>query len=221
MNFSMTKNISIGIIEDNEKLLNNYSEFFQLQDNYTLSFGFPSVDDFLRNFDKKEHIQPDIILLDINLPGTSGIDGIKILKEYFPKAIIVMLTAYSSNSHIITALENGASGYLVKGMSLHDIKSSLANYENDGSAISPNVAKKLIEHFNHTKKQEEIILKVLTGREKDITKCIVNGLSHKETAEQLNIKASTVNHHLKNIYIKLGVNTKTALIAKVMNNKTV
>jgi DNA-binding NarL/FixJ family response regulator len=207
---------NIGLIEDNAELLKNYIEYFQYQDDYQICFSFSSINDFIEQ-QNTITIIPEIILLDINMPGISGIEGIAYLKKKFPKATIVMLTAYERKEFIHKALEHGANGYLIKGTSLNEIKKSLESYKNDGSAISPQVAKQLIEIFKASKESKEKKIKLLTNREKDVAKCIADGLTLKETAANLGVEYSTVNHHLKNIYIKLQVNSKGALIKKILS----
>jgi DNA-binding NarL/FixJ family response regulator len=209
----MTK---IALIEDNDELLKNYIEYFQYQDDYQICFSFSSINNFLENQNKIE-LTPEIILLDINMPGISGIDGITYLKKKFPEVTIVMLTAYERKEFIQKALKHGANGYLIKGTPLSEIKRSLESYKNNGSAISPQVAKQLIEIFKTTQESKEKKILLLTNREKDVAKWIADGLTLKETALKLGIEYSTVNHHLKNIYVKLQVKSKGALIKQILS----
>ncbi len=211
-----SKIIKIGIIEDNELLLSNYSDYFECQEGYVISFAFESMTVFKNSIKKKTIFNPDIILLDINLPEMSGIDAIPILKTHFPKVIIVMLTAYNSSENIIKSIQNGALGYLIKGMPLNEIKLALENYKKGGSATTPYVTKKLMEHINSISKNKEQLMMQLTLREKEVVKCLTEGLSYKDSASKLGVKPTTVNQHLKNIYVKLGVNSKTELIAKIL-----
>lgn len=207
---------NIGLIEDNPELLKNYTEYFLYQDDYHVCFSFSSIDDFLKN-QHSVQVSPKIILLDINMPGITGIEGIPYLKKKYPEVIVVMLTAYGRKEFIYKALEYGASGYLIKGISLNEIKKAIESYNSDGSAVSPQVAKELIEAFRLSKEVKELKTKLLTKREKDVAKCIANGLSIKEAASRLGIQYSTVNHHLKNIYVKLEVKTKGALMKKILS----
>lgn len=210
-------NIRLGVIEDNEKLRNNYVDYFSLFSNYLIIFSFGNLDQFLRKNNPITIRAPDIILLDINLPGKSGVDGIPFLKKLYPNVIIIMLTAYDDSEILIKAIENGASGYLVKGISLHQLKIYIENYITTGSAITPNVAVKLFEHINKISNKKTTILESLTNREKEIAACIVDGLSHKEIGTKLKIQPSTVNHHLKSVFIKLNVNSKLELASKINN----
>jgi len=213
--------IKIGIIEDNSRLRNNYSEFFQLQDEYILSFAFESINAFKENFDPKSGIVPDIILLDINLPGIGGIDGIELFKSLFPNTSIIMLSAYSDKEHVISAIEKGASGYLLKGMSLFEIKSTIDNYYTGGAAVSPTITRTIIDHMSGVAGKRETLQNDLTIREKEIVRCLTDGLSYKETGTRLGITTNTVNQHLKNIYIKLEVKSKAELISKVFKSRLI
>jgi DNA-binding NarL/FixJ family response regulator len=208
----------IGIIEDSDKLLQNYITFFDAQENYEVCWAFSSIDEFILG-SKKKLTKPKIILLDLNLPGISGIEGIKILKKYFPKANIVILSAFSNSNQIIQAFGKGAEGYLVKGAPMTEIKRLLDNYhQGDGYAISPIVAKKIIDSSFKNIKDKEAMLSFLTRREKEITRLIVNGLTYKEVGEILFIQPTTVNHHLKKIYAKMGVSRKADLVNKIFRN---
>ena len=209
--------INIGLIEDNIELLKNYTEYFLYQDDYEISFSYSSINEFLENQDNI-NISPRIILLDINMPGISGIDGIYHLKKKFPEVIIVVLSAYSQREYTLKALEYGANGYLIKGVALSEIKKSLDNYNKQGFSISPEVAKQLIEDFRKTKVLKNVVLLLLTKREKEVVKYIVDGLTQQQTAIQLGIKFHTVNHHLKSVYVKLNVKNRSSLIKKVISN---
>ena len=209
--------IRIGIIEDNDLLLQNYTDFFDCQENYEVSFGFESILNLQKTIKTQKIPNPDIILLDINLPGITGIEGISILKSYFPRVKIVMLTAYSDSDSIIKSIENGASGYLEKGISLQEIKSSLETHQKGGSATTPLVVKKLIDHINNISKNKEEILAKLTKREKEVVQSLIEGLSYKDAALSLNVSSSTINQHLKKIYIKLGIKSKSELMSKILH----
>jgi DNA-binding NarL/FixJ family response regulator len=209
-------NIRLGIVEDNEKLRNNYFEFFSLFANYNLTFVLESLNELKLQKKDLNLLIPHVILLDINLPGISGIDGIKILKNLYPDVIIIMLTAYDNEERIINAIENGASGYLLKGISLYQIKLYIDNYKTIGTAITPTIAGKLFEHIQTTKKKKSAVLQILTAREKEIVDGITDGLSDKEIGLRFQIKLNTVNAHLKKIYIKFNVKSRLELISRVL-----
>lgn len=215
----MNKYIRIGLIEDNRKLLQSYVEFFEMQEDYLLSFAFESIHTFQSGFNPAIHSQPDIILLDIHLPQISGLDGIRVLRERLPASRIIMLTAYDDKTNVISALKNGAAGYLIKGMSLFEMKAMLDNYARVKTpALSSRVTSIMIDHFNGSKSAQSLILEGLTKREKDIVNCLADGATYKECAQQLGITSHTVNEHCKNIYMKLNIGSKAELISIVLRN---
>ena len=207
---------AIGIIEDDTTLLNNYSNYFKMQADYLLSFAYESMEAFKVSFSEETVMRPDIILLDINLPGISGIDGIKILKEYFRESTIIMLTAYEDEKTVLAALKNGASGYLVKSMSLFQVNEILHSIYAGGVPLAPSVAQTLIRYLNTTSEKENPSLNLLTQREKEIVECLTDGLTYKESANRMGITAHTVNQHLKKVYLKLNVNSKAELVSKLL-----
>lgn len=207
---------AIGIIEDDETLLNNYSSYFKMQPGYLLSFAYESIGSFQASFSEETGIQPDIILLDINLPGISGIEGIKMLKGFFPETIIIMLTAYEDEKTILSALRKGASGYLIKSMSLFQVNETLQSIFSGGVPLTPSVTQTLIRHLNASGEKENPSLAALTQREKEIVDCLTDGLTYKEAASRMGITAHTVNQHLKKVYVKLNVNSKAELVSKLL-----
>lgn len=209
------KTTKIGIIEDHEFLLNNYKNYFDLQDDYQVSFAFNSLLTF-ENRKKENILNTDIILLDIGLPVVSGIDAISILKRYYPKVIIVMLTSHKDTENIIKSVQHGALGYLIKGMPLNEIKSALEMYKLGGAATSPFVVKKMFEYIGLLHKKKSHVLDTLTAREKEVAQCLIDGLSYKDAASKLGLKVTTVNQHLKNIYIKFNVNSKAQFVSSIL-----
>lgn len=211
--------LAIGIIEDDEVLLDNYSHYFSMQPGYLLSFAYPSILVFQASFSPEKNMQPDIVLLDIKLPDISGIDGIRILRPYFPQAAIIMLTAYEDEKTIISALKNGANGYLVKSLSLFKIHEILQELAEGGTTLASSVERTLIQHMNAVGEEEPIMLAELTRREKEIVHCITDGLTYKEAGLRLGITSHTVNQHLKKVYSKLNVNSKAELVSKLLKNR--
>ncbi len=207
---------AIGIIEDDKTLLHNYTSYFKMQPEYLLSFAFESMGAFKGSFSANKFMEPDIILLDINLPGISGIDGIKILKAHFPKAIIIMLTAYEDEKTILSALQKGASGYLLKSMSLFQLNEVLQNIHLGAVPLAPSVTQTIIRHLNASDKEGNVSLSILTPREREIADCLTDGLTYKEAAGRLGITAHTVNQHLKKVYEKLKVKSKTELVSLLL-----
>jgi DNA-binding NarL/FixJ family response regulator len=158
---------------------------------------------------------PDVILLDIGLPGISGINGIKLIKEKYPEVNIIILTVYENEDKIFSALCEGASGYLIKTTPLNKVKDAILEVLAGGAPMSPQIARKVVSHFNVNKH----IKSSLTAKEKEIVAGLVDGLSYKMIARSNEISIETVRFHIKNIYKKLHVNCKAEVITKSLRGE--
>ncbi len=203
--------ISVDIIEDIDEIRNTVGEFIGMQDDLLLNAAAFSVENYLSIHNRE--IKPDVIILDIGLPGISGLSAIEILKEKLPKSEIILFTIHDESAKIFDALKKGASGYLLKNTPLADIHRSIVEAANGGAPMSPSIAKKVIEHFNKQHKKNESSL--LTQKEKVVLTYLADGQSYKMIAESCNNSVETVKFHLKNIYKKLHVNSNTEAIAKL------
>src|SRR5699024_2154641 len=205
-----------GIVEDNKKIRDLIQRYLDMQDELSCPVAVDSVEEMLEYLE--EHAAPDVILMDIQLPGMSGIKGMGLIKEKYPDIEIIMLTVYHDSHKIFKALRAGASGYLLKHMSLPEIKESILKLLEDGAPMSPQIARKVITHFreeNNKKKAKSD----LTPREHDIVNGLVDGLSYKMIAGRYDISIDTVRAHIRNIYKKLHVNSKAEVIAKSLKGE--
>jgi len=202
--------ISVAIIEDIEEIRVPIKEFLSNQKEFLCEISAASVEEFFRKYNKD--INPDVLLLDIGLPGISGISAIKVIKEKIPEIEIIMLTIHEEHDKIFRSLKAGASGYLLKSTPLALIKSSIIEASNGGAPMSPPIARKVIKFFDENKQQETE--SPLTDREKEIVNYIVDGLNLRMIAENLFVTVDTIKYHCKNIYKKLQINSKGELIAK-------
>jgi len=207
--------IKIGFIEDNELLLENYKEYFESSDEFTCTFAFGTIPD-LFTFMKSNYLAiPDIVLVDIQLPEINGIEGIPLLQERLAGTRIVMMTAFDDKESVMSAFSNGAAGFLTKNMSLNAVSEALLSLLNNGAALSPSAARILIASVGQKMQKINSIINRLTPREREIARFIKSGLSYQQIADQLFISARTVNQHLKHIYQKVGVNSRSQLAAKM------
>ena len=207
--------ISVAIIEDDQEVRQAFCEYIASQDNFICKFADESVESFLNKLDPGN--LPDIILMDISLPGMSGISGIKIIKERYPDIDIVMLTVHNDPHKIFQSLCAGASGYLLKTTPFKEITKSLTELYAGGSPMSPQIARKVIEHFHPDKKQQP--KSPLTDKENEIVMDLVDGLSYKMIADNQNISIETVRSHIKHIYTKLHVHCKADVIRKSLQGE--
>jgi len=202
--------IFAAIIEDIKDIREPLFEFLSNDKEILCKIASESVEDFFKVLDNES--PPEVILLDIGLPGISGLAAIKIIKEKIPNINIIMFTVHEEYDKIFNALKAGATGYLLKSESLSNIKKALMDVHVGGAPMSSQIARKVISYFNEdTGKLKE---NVLTQRETEITNYVVDGLNYRMIAANLNVSVNTVKFHIKNIYSKLQINSQTELIAK-------
>jgi DNA-binding NarL/FixJ family response regulator len=207
--------ISIAIIEDVDDIRKPLKDFLSAMPDFLCDYAFPLVEDFIASeFD----IPPDVIILDIGLPGISGLAAIEKIKGVFPESEILMFTIHDEPEKIFRALQSGASGYLLKNTPLSQIADSIREVFAGGAPMSPVIARKVINFFNTNRKTDNEANK-LTEKEKEIVACYVDGLTYKEIAEKLGNSAETIKYHTKNIYRKLHINSKAELIKKSLSSK--
>ncbi len=207
--------LNIGILEDNLPLRETIEQYLELKGGYNIVFSTGRVGNILK---ENYYEVPDFILLDEHLEDASGIDEIKSIKKKFPESNLIVITGDDNPKLIMKALENGASGYLYKPFTLAQVVDVFKEVIINGSFLQPGTTTKLINMLNKKKETDDLVFDKLTKKEKEIVGHISKGLSYKEIADTLGITFFTVNHHIKNIYLKYDVNSAGQLIFK-LNNK--
>ncbi len=211
--------ITVGLIEDNQALRRSIEDFVQLDKELGMLFSCNSIEKWLMHFET-DPIAPTILFLDIGLPGISGLKAISILRSKYPLTKLIVISGDSSNESVWEAITSGANGYLLKPFSLMEIRQQINIIQSGGAALSPQIAIKLIQRISAgTTAVDQNETDSLTLREKDVLEQLIKGLSYKEVSNVLKISYATVNDHIKNIYSKLGVNSKSELIVKVLKSK--
>jgi len=207
--------MNIAIVEDNKVIREGLELYFKADDQFTCDVVVSSVEAFL----KKGHQEPEIevVLLDINLPGMSGIEGIHHIKHQYPDVFIIMLTIYKDEKHVFDALKAGSDGYLLKNTPLKTIKEGVLQIMEEGAPISPLVARKVISYFNPQKRHKSNGFEELSAREIEVLQALSEGLQFKNIADKLFVTIDTVRYHTKNIYKKLHVNSKLGAVKKYLN----
>jgi DNA-binding NarL/FixJ family response regulator len=207
--------ISIGIVEDHSEFRQSLVYLISSFSEYALSGVHGSVEEALANYSKT-----DVLLLDINLPGLSGIEAIPIFKQHQPELKIIMLTIFEDDQHIFEAIQNGADGYILKKSSPHKILDAIQQVYEGGGALTPIVAKQVMEFLKPpaTKRESKVML---TQREKEILVLITDGMTNEAMAEQLFISPQTVRNHIKNIYDKLQVHSRAQVVVKAIKENLV
>ena len=201
-------NIRLAVIEDDEIVKHSLETFFGQKGNVFVTSTCTSVEDFIVEIQKKGTVLPNIILLDIQLPGMSGIEGIEEIHKYIPNCNIIMLTTFEDNDKIFSALCAGAVSYLSKQTTLASIYDCVTTVHSGGSYMSPGIARKIVQYFTHTAKSTN----PLTHRQQEVVTGIVDGLSYKMVADRLGISLDTVRTHIMQIYRELNINSKGQLI---------
>ncbi|MCF8412816.1 MAG: response regulator transcription factor [Melioribacteraceae bacterium] len=207
--------ISLAIVEDIKEIREPIFEFFKTQDDILCQIAVGSVEEFWNQYDGNFPL--DVILLDIGLPGISGLSAIQNLKEKIQGVDIIILTVFDDEERIFRAIQSGATGYLLKNTSLAEIKKGVMDVHSGGSAITPLIARKVFEHFDKPQKK---LHTALTPKEQEIINYLVDGQSYKVIAANLGNSIETIKHHAKNIYKKLHVNSKSEVVAKVLQQNT-
>lgn len=200
--------IDLVIVEDDKGIRDTLHSYLSRdEEHFNHIQSFESVEDMLAGEIKGD---APFFLLDINLPGKSGIEAIPIIKKQWSGAEIIMISVLSDSQHIFNAICAGASGYLDKEVPLSKIKESILILKDGGSPITPSIARKVFDYFQPSNHVEE----TLTAREKDIVRGIVDGLSYKLIADRLEISIDTVRKYIRKVYRKLEINSKGELLAK-------
>jgi len=205
--------IKVSIIEDDIQVAEELTHTVNFQSEYEVVSVFNSYQNAMPWLANE---MPDVLLLDINLPGLSGVEAIPDIKRITPETKIIMLTSSNDDAHIFDSLKAGADGYLTKNSSVSQLIGAIALAIEGGAPLSNAVAIKVISSFRPSSKEYEF-----TKREKDIIKLMVLGKRRKQIGAKLFIEESTVKYHLSKIYKKLDVSTRAEAIAKVISEKIV
>jgi DNA-binding NarL/FixJ family response regulator len=209
--------IRVVIVEDLEEVIEGLSAFIHKDDALQLVAAFRTAEAATLEL---PILKPDIAIVDINLPGMTGIECVMHVKKLVPEIQFMMFTVYENNDQVFDALKAGASGYLLKKTAPLQIIESIKELHAGGSPMSAAIARKLVsvflDHNNAAPLKQDA---VLSPREKEILELVAKGLLYKEIAEQLGIKFNTVRQHIGNIYEKLHVQNKTEAINKVYGKR--
>ena len=209
--------IKVAIIEDRREIRDGLAMLISGTEGFRCTGGYRSMEDALAKigFDR-----PDLALVDIGLPGMSGIEGMRILKESYPEMLLLVLTIYDDDDRIFEAMCAGASGYLLKKTPPARLLQCLQEAVAGGAPISPEVAKRVITVFRDIRPPEKAEYD-LTPHETRLLKLLVEGHNYKTAASELKVSVHTVSFHLRSIYDKLQVHSKSEAVAKALRNRLV
>lgn len=204
------KVINVGIIEDEKEISESMSALINCSEGFSCIHAFGTAEEAIKKIPK---LMLDVVLTDIHLPGKTGIEAIAELKPKCPDTQFLICTSYEDSESVFNALQAGATGYLTKTTQPSKLLDAIIDVYKGGSPMSSNIARKIVSSFQISEKNGE--LEKLSSREQEVLELLSKGLRYKEIADKLSLGTETVRTHIRNIYHKLQVNSRTEAINKV------
>ena len=209
--------IKVAIIEDRRDIREGLAMLIEGTDGYSCVGAFPSMEDAIA---KLRHNPPQVVLVDIGLPGMSGIEGIIILKQRYPELLFLTLTVYDDDERIFQALCAGACGYLLKKTPPARLLESIREVVAGGAPMSPAVARKVIHLFREFRPPEQAEY-LLTPHETKLLRMLVEGHNFKTAAAELGVSVNTIAFHMRHVYEKLQVHSKSEAVSKALRQRLI
>lgn len=211
----MKNQITVSVVEDLEDIREGMVSLLQASDDFLCIASYPDAESAMRELPE---LRPDIVIMDINLPGASGISAVRHLSERCPSCEFLMFTIYENNEQVFEALQAGASGYLLKTTPPEEMLEALRELHAGGSPMSAQIARKVVRSFRQETASHENAFR-LTAKESEVLDGLARGLLYKEIADHLGINTSTVRQRIHKIYAKLHVQNRTEALNKVQGNR--
>jgi len=212
------KDIRVCIFEDNTPLRESLFNLVDASDGFICVGAFANCEDVIT---KVSSVRPDVILMDIEMPVVNGIDAVRIVKEKFPEVKILMETIFEEDEKVFQSICNGAEGYILKNTPPDEILDAIKEIHEGGAPMTPGIALKVMRMFKQNLSVNKDDSFNLSSREKEILKCLVEGMSYKLIAANCFISIDTVHGHIKNIYKKLQVHSKSEAVIKAIKGRMV
>ncbi len=206
--------ISVSIVDDEKKLCQSISTFLNGSPGFRCVSIYGNAEAALKHLPAD---QPDVVLMDINMAGMNGIECVRQLKTLAPQIQILMFTIYEDTEQIFKALAAGATGYLLKRLEPGELLQSIRDVHTGGSPMSNSIARKVVASFQQANQAGEK-QNLLTPREQAVLDCLAQGLAYKQIADKLGISINTIRTHLRHIYEKLHVQSRTEAVAKYLRH---
>src|ERR1041385_6809529 len=207
--------ISVSIVEDNEQLRGTLARVLNRAEGFRCVSHYGSAEAALEGLVKD---RPEVVLMDINLPGMNGVECVRQLKQAMPQVMVIMLTVYEDTENIFNALAAGASGYLLKRTKSAELLDAIKEVNRGGAPMTTHIARKVTQSFLKAGPSPQPT-ENLSEREQQVLDCLSQGLIYKEIAEKLGISYETVHTYIRRIYEKLQVRTRTEAVAKFLRKK--
>jgi len=212
-----TKPIQVSIVEDDRATREGLGVLINGTPGYHCVGTFRSVEDALRYSGDQV---PDVLLLDIHLPGMLGSDGVALLKQKYASAEVLMLTVYAAQDRVFESICNGACGYLLKETPPSKLLEAIREAHEGGSPMSPDIARKVVTLFQEIRPPERLD-EHLSPQELRVLKLLSQGLSYQRAANQLNVSVNTIRQHIRSIYDKLHVHSKSEAVSKAFRSRLI
>lgn len=204
--------VSVSIVEDNDQLRATLARVISRADGFRCASQHASAEDALKDLPQ---IAPDVVLMDINLPGINGVECVRQLKPLLPGTQVLMLTVYEDTENIFNALAAGAAGYLLKRTSREELLAAIREVHRGGSPMTAHIARKVVQSFQRTSQSAQPA-ENLSAREQEVLDLLSQGFLYKEIADKLGISYETVHTYVRRIYEKLQVRTRTEAVARFL-----
>ncbi|MEO8149124.1 MAG: response regulator transcription factor [Bacteroidia bacterium] len=209
--------IRVLVFEDNPDFVDSLSDLINSTDDMEMTGVYNNCKNVVKNV---SYHNPDVVLMDIDMPIENGLQGLRAIRNEGIDVTIIMLTVFDDNDRVFQAICNGASGYILKRTPPEKILDAIREAQDGGAPMTPSVAKQVLKLFSKPFQKSDD-LQTLTAREHDVLALLVRGYSYKMAAGEMNIGIETLRYHIKNIYTKLHVNSKSEAVAKAIQNKIV
>jgi DNA-binding NarL/FixJ family response regulator len=203
---------TVSIVEDNEQLRTTLARVLNRAEGFRCISHYGDAESALEGL-PKDH--PEVVLMDINLPGINGVECVRQLKQVMPQILVIMLTVYEDTENIFNALAAGASGYLLKRTKSAELLEAILEVRRGGSPMTTHIARKVVQSFQKAGPSPQPT-ENLSQREQEVLDCLSQGFLYKEIAEKLGISYETVHTYIRRIYEKLQVRTRTEAVAKFL-----
>jgi DNA-binding NarL/FixJ family response regulator len=210
--------ITIVLFEDNKSLRQSLTRYFDATNTVFLAGAYGDANEAVAKVRKH---RPDVVLMDIQMPGLSGIEAMQRIIATYPNAKVLIHTVFEDEHRIFTALCGGASGYVLKSPDPDDVLQAIHDVYNGGAHMSPTIAAKALRMFQSQFVTTQSTYVDLTERERDVLTCMVRGMSYKMIADACTISFHTVHYHIKHIYEKLHVNSAPEAVVKAIEQKLI
>jgi DNA-binding NarL/FixJ family response regulator len=203
--------ISVSIVEDNDKLRGTLARVLNRAEGFRCVSQYPSAEDALKDL---PNVKPEVVLMDINLPGMNGVECVRQLKPLLPQTQVMMLTVYEDTENIFNALAAGANGYMLKRTSTKELIEAIHEVKRGGSPMTMHIARKVVQSFQKSAPAQAA--ENLSEREQQVLDLLSQGLIYKEISDKLGIGYETVHTYIRRVYEKLQVRTRTEAVAKFL-----